>query len=457
MPQSDSTSPRFIKAHKDYISSGSDAGISTPFNRLKTVGSATYKAASTVIKSTVKMEGSIVTVNYGMADPIKLDLQKLSLTAFEAIVSFQTSVNALVGPAYSIKSFPCHRLKDDFARVAPFKQKHNAEWLDPYRFTIRNRIFNHFHLFTTSGTIDEDACVRWLDSDQTALRALAVVFCITCGISPHQHEFRMLYDSSSARTRDIWILPNNLVICVNPIARPKDDRLMQAVFALPCEVSSAITFYLNIVRPIACEILKELGRDVSCYETEVWSHFRHQTYGSERWSGPDISQAVQAHTLKVMRLLLTPEDIRCVVRAIFSHFFPDVAKHHQDSIVDRAAQHTNTTSLGHYGRLGSFPPIPGVRFDQPVRFTEISQIWQHILHLGPPNEAWITRLQNSGLMVQGGHDVSSPFGLFHARRAIQLYGALDPESVRSLIKLLPFVYGKQVSSTHSKNCAGIPS
>lgn len=122
-------------------------------------------------------------------------------------------------------------------------------------------------------------------------------------------------------------------------------------------------------------------------------------------------------------------------------FFLDVAKQHGDSIVDKAAQHTNTTSLGHYGHLGSFPPIPGVRFDQPVRFTKISQIWHYILRLGPPNEAWITRLQNSGLMVQG-HDVSSPFGLFHARRTIQLYGALDPESVRSLIKLLPFVHGK---------------
>lgn len=49
-------------------------------------------------------------------------------------------------------------------------------------------------------------------------------------------------------------------------------------------------------------------------------------------------------------------------------------------------------------------------------------------------------------MMPKGHDVSSPFNLIHARRAIQLYGTLDAEAARSLIKMLPFVYGKQVSA-----------
>lgn len=57
---------------------------------------------------------------------------------------------------------------------------------------------------------------------------------------------------------------------------------------------------------------------------------------------------------KSMQLSLTLHNVRLIVKAVFLHFFPDMTNETREekdliSIVDKAAQHTKTTSLGHYG------------------------------------------------------------------------------------------------------------
>ncbi|GLB45395.1 hypothetical protein LshimejAT787_2200580 [Lyophyllum shimeji] len=99
----------------------------------------------------------------------------------------------------------------------------------------------------------------------------------------------------------------------------------------------------------------------------------------------------------------------------------------------------STTSLAHYGRIASFPPFKHIRFDQPLRFANLNQIWLAMLGLESPSIAWKETLENLGLFP------CCPWssdGLQHARTAIRHYNELsDPAAARLILSRLPYVYG----------------
>ncbi|KAL0957783.1 hypothetical protein HGRIS_001560 [Hohenbuehelia grisea] len=388
----DAPATRFIIDSMPYISATPIDGLVTPFNRMKLLSSAMYagaKAASSrhaVKHAAVTSMDHVIKVAHPGAEPTTIDLRKWSLAVVTSMSNYRDSIQALLPPNFPIAQFPFSQLTDDYSRAEIFKQPQNAALLDPLRESIRRQIFETFGIFGVSG-VNSEACVRWLDAAQSSLKQLAVVFALTSGISPPQHEYRVTYDSTSNETRGLWLLPNQVVLWGNPMARPKDDDLLPAVYMVPSLISPVLMFDITILRPIACQIIRSLSRDDTIYATSIWAHYRRQAHGTYHWTGPEISAPVEDHTLSTLGTAFTPSSIRVLLHSTFYHCFPDLVKQSRDSIVDKAAQHLNATSLAHYGRLATFPPFKHLRFDQPLRFINLSLVWLAMLGVEVPSVA----------------------------------------------------------------------
>lgn len=379
--------------------------------------------------------------------PVRVNLLEWSYSAHQAIAIFLRRLSMLLPPGCSLEDFDFHRLTDIYSPDALFKQRENAIWLDPFRQGFRQKLVAHLGLASKS-IISTDATIKWFDDDQAIQEALAVVFIMSCGIIPPQHEYRILWDSSKTAMRCVFLTPDKTVLVVNPSAHPKDNDFNTTVYALPEIVAPAVMYYLTVVRPTACDILNLIGRDGndSVYATEIWAHYRRQSgRSSYHWNGPEISRPVQQHTLDTLHVSLTPGDIRKTIQSVLRRYLPDFTVQARDSLVDRAAQHTPTVSLNHYGRLASFPPLPHLRHDHPIRSVNLCHIWQGILSLGPLDSLWKAAFHGVSLLPR------YPWldgGLQHARAAIHSYKPQNNSmAVEKTLRLQPFVYGPRVSMT----------
>ncbi len=166
-----------------------------PFSHLKTLSSILYKSVESAKCAMVINVRCQIKVTYLDGSLIGVNLDKWAQGAIMGLCELKNSISDLCPPGFSYKLFPFHRLQDDFGRGGLFKQKHNVEWLDPLRQSIWTNLIRQLGLYN-KGKVQVDLCEQWLEKEQTVLKALAVVFCLTCGISPGQHQFRVRFDST---------------------------------------------------------------------------------------------------------------------------------------------------------------------------------------------------------------------------------------------------------------------
>ncbi|KAF9488674.1 hypothetical protein BDN71DRAFT_1512834 [Pleurotus eryngii] len=356
---------RYILDNIKLVSSDLGNGRYTPFLHLKSLSSLLYKGAraASLKQDAMRRESSLVYVSQLGSDPVPIDLYKWAFALVTIMAKYQESVKVLLPPDIPLTLFPFDQLTDNFSQAAIFKQPPNAALLDLLREHIRILIFQHFGLFGSAG-INIEACIRWLDVTQVALKQLAVLFTMTSGICPPQHKYRVYHDSTASETRGVWLLPNKIVIWTNRMARPKDTDLLPTVYMIPSPISSTLLFDLTILRPIACQILRSLARDDTPYACQIFAHYRHQPHGKYHWVGPEISAPVQEFTSSALGVSLDPNSIRLLLYSTFRHFFEGQVMQVHGSIVDKAAQHISATSLAHYGRLATFLPLKHMRFDE---------------------------------------------------------------------------------------------
>ncbi len=411
-----------------------------PFSHLKTLSSILYKSVESAKCAMVINVRCQIKVTYLDGSLIGVNLDKWAQGAIMGLCELKNSISDLCPPGFSYKLFPFHRLQDDFGRGGLFKQKHNVEWLDPLRQSIWTNLIRQLGLYN-KGKVQVDLCEQWLEKEQTVLKALAVVFCLTCGISPGQHQFRVRFDSTLMELRDIWLLHTGQIIWVNHFARPKGDDITPAVFSLPTVVTPIIMFYLNILRPISCRIFSLLARDDVIHSKEIWSHYCHHTDGSYYWKGPEILNPIVKHTREYLDEPLTPAEIRRIMLPIVRYYCSSLIMQTMNSIVDKAAQHTSFTSLNNYGHIGMLPPLPHQPFYHAEQSVTLSNIWHSLLGLGPVEDSWGTCMNVFGL--HSSHALLRHNGLHYARDAIKAYGPLsDPELMKKIITTQPFIRGR---------------
>ena len=215
-----------------------------------------------------------------------------------------------------------------------------------------------------------------------------------------------------------------------------------------CQSPSALTEYLK--QKLCQQRAKRLGRSLPAQvepniplKRNTLVQWSCQLNGQNNWlwSGRCISIQLQVITNKFFSVTLTPTLIQQIVFHLNSQYLPLLSNQHHYSPVDRQAQHSEHTSLCHYGWVSHFPPIEHLWLNQPARQLAISEIWHAVLCLGPMNSRWSRGVAESPLTK----------GLFRHIEAIQVARSLicDKYSVRSsesalrVLKGLPFtIYNK---------------
>ncbi|KAK0484199.1 hypothetical protein EDD18DRAFT_1112004 [Armillaria luteobubalina] len=139
----------FAAKHISLIDPKTSEGVTNPFNRLKTLSSSLYTSVQKAKHVIVTNVGHQIKVTYPDGTSTGVNLDKW--------------------------------------------QKHNAQWLDPLRQSIWTDMIRQLRLHN-EGKVQVDLCQQWLEKEQTVLKALAVVFSLTCGIIPGQHQFQVLFD-----------------------------------------------------------------------------------------------------------------------------------------------------------------------------------------------------------------------------------------------------------------------
>jgi hypothetical protein len=272
----------------------------------------------------------------------------------------------------------------------------------------------------------------------------------TCGICPPAGQFKEIcFDGGETQSRNIFVLSDGTVIFLNPSAHPATSESPPGLFGVPPDMRKPLLFYLTIVRPLACEILRLMQRDIPLYTKEIWAHTtRHPRSRNEwQWTGQDVIRFMNHCHLKLMGRPLLPSTIRTAVSSLLHDNFPQLFEEPLQSIVDNQAQHTSLTSLQNYGLLSFFPVFHHIKHQLSFPALWMSQIWQWVLEIGPTNEVWHNIAISSGLRPMHRFE---HLAFEKARNAIWVHYRLPQYGndlklcVDKLLVQKPFLYGLQV-------------
>jgi hypothetical protein len=384
--------------------------------------------------------GRQITVQYEGADSYAIDLSKWTIAVLTAFQALNKAISSLIPTDRFILEFAQHPLTDDFSSPAIFKQAPNAAWMDPLRSQLWDTMLSHFE-FSKDGDPSLAALQSWLDKDQSMLAILATLLTLTSGSCPNQTEFSVLIDSIPSDIRSIWLLHTGEIVWRNRHGTPKmiDGKIRPTLFCFPAFMTSPILFYICILRPIGCKLLSLISRDTQLYSTELFSHYKYVQANNGLWNSVDISNAVLVHTRDIFNTPLTsPRNIRHYIGPFLERLVGDSMDHTGSCLVDLAAQHTTSTSLRHYGRIGEFPNLPKLSFHQPEKFLSICQLWHFLLGIGPGRDGLLQIVSKHDLVPAA----IAGIGLRHARSALQYTDLKDVNWVNQALKTRSSVFSK---------------
>lgn len=323
---------------------------------------------------------------------ITLDMRKWAATCEFAIRNFQQAITTLLTADNRavLTTFPFEKIQDHDARGAPHRQPTNEMWLTPLRDTVSNDIVQSLSVASELSSLQVQ---KWLNKEQEALRYLALIFCLGCGISFRGWQLSSIFfDCSDEVDRNVWILKDGTIIVANPKAKQRNMDRFPTLLAFPKCMSKHIAFYLYVIRGVACDLLKLSNVDASLHSICLWVQSnkikKSKIQPATPWTGLHISKIVQAFTQKVMGVSLSPLTIRQAAQAVFRDKFPclfSLGPIQSDWAFDNFQEHCHQ-----YG----FPTLQ-MSPESCGRLLTVSQIWQALLNLESVNPAWLSTVDTS--------------------------------------------------------------
>jgi hypothetical protein len=221
---------------------------------------------------------------------------------------------------------------------------------------------------------------------------LAQIFCLAVGVPFRGWQLASVYwDSSQTQKRNVWVLKDGSVIVSHPQAKQRNKVTAPTLVSFPQAISSLLSFYLFIIRPIACKILSDLQLDSSLHLTTVWVHSiapkRKKIQVPSPWTGTHVSEVLQSFTKTKMGWAMSPLSGRQATQAVFRDMFPQ--------LFSSPGGKSSFTELDQYGHQCGFPSWKDLPVEKGVRLLAVSQIWQALLNINPVNPAWRSMLENS--------------------------------------------------------------
>jgi hypothetical protein len=316
-----------------------------------------------------------------------LDMRAWSKMSETAITRFQDAVTALIPSSDFMAKFCATPIDDNKTRVAPHRQAANQAWMAGLQRDLSHQI--NCQCLTLDGKFDSKQAKHWLKLEQTALQALAVVFCLTTGVTFRSWQFASIhYDCTESQNRNVWILLDGTFIISHPKAKQRNIDRAPTLLAFPHKISSFVAFYLYMIRPFACDLLKELELDHSAHLSILWVHSipmgREKPRIGLPWDGSYLSNLLREFTEGNIGVAMSPLIIRQATQAVF-----------RDKLPQLFYEGSNFTALDQHGHQCGFPFWPDLPVECSVRLLAVGQMWQALIGVASINATWMPVIQGS--------------------------------------------------------------
>ena len=322
------------------------------------------------------------------SEPQEITLRRWSRACHCSIVEFEDTLKGLVFTSDITDSFIANEVSDvKNLAAAPHRQPQNKAWINGYQNRLLDKIYADLSTGTENKKIDPIKARNWLAAEQTALGILANIFCLACGINFRGWQLSSIrYDCSDSESRNVWIIDQTIVVS-HPKAKQRHVDYAPTLVAFPKALSLSLIFYLYLVHPIACKILKALDLDDAMHLTFLWVNSVpvKASQPPSPWDGKCVSSCLRKFTREKMEVSLSPLLTRQISQAVMRDKFPQLF----------SKITTNETMLSEYGRQCEFPPWKDIKPDRAVKLLAVSQIWQAMLGLGPVMPAWLPIVEGS--------------------------------------------------------------
>jgi hypothetical protein len=326
--------------------------------------------------------------------PLKqMDMRTWAAACKAADTNFQDAILSLAIDSDFIQNSmkTMHDIKDEGIRLSPHRQVQNLGWMAPIQRQLRKLVFDQ--ISGINAEIDIQQADYWLENEQTALESLATIFVLSTGVSFRGWQLSSVrFDFLESMNRNVWIVDNTFIV-THPKAKQCNREYAPTLVAFPKKLFSHIAVYLYIIRPVACEVLKALNRDVSCHSSLLWAHSipseGHLSHPLTGWSGRDVALCTGKLTKKIMGFAITPLLARQISQAIFRDKFPQLF----------SDVPTVLNELFAYGNHCGFPSWPDLPTEAAVQLLAVSQIWQAMLELEPVSSRWMPLVDGSYIFL----------------------------------------------------------
>ena len=321
-----------------------------------------------------------------------LNMRAWSFACKAAIEAFEASVISLSCGRFDgfFLAFCGHQIEDRKVQAAPYRQSCNQSWMQQIMEDLYQEIYKS--LKDGKGSLNSSKADMWFQQEQCALSSLAQIFCLAVGVPFRGWQLASVYwDCSQTQKRNVWVLKDGRVIVSHPQAKQRNKVTAPTLVSFPQTMSSILSFYLFIIRPIACKILSDLQLDSSLHATTVWVHSitckRKKIQVPSPWTGAHVSQVLKDFTKTKMGWAMSPLSGRQATQAVFRDMFPQ--------LFSSPGGKSSFAELDQYGHQCGFPSWKDLPVEKGVRLLAVSQIWQALLNIDPVNPVWRSMLENS--------------------------------------------------------------
>jgi hypothetical protein len=364
----------------------------TPFQRALNVSSLLFEPAQhKPLFKTTYQSGSFIVKN-DANPPINLALSKFREAARSSTNDFKACIEAALPSGVSVYDIPTDRITDDFSSSALHRQPQNVDLLQPLIPGYWNKVLAGVSggqpLFDQCGVVRIEVD-RWLEVYDKCYPSAASAMILNSGGLDAISFKHYCYDGPR---RNIFLLKNGSLSFTNPLSSHRHTSSHLDLVVMPSEMTRLLLVLIVILLPIAHKLRTLKGQLLPFHSTHLWVLPRRHTSGNMKWhfTSNDANKDLQVLTQHIFGVALNGQLIRKMVHQVLSSELPLLFSNdmHLRSPVDDLAQHSFITGIHNYGVLMSFPPLPMLIGDKPVRNVVCCEIWQALIDVGPVNESW---------------------------------------------------------------------
>jgi len=375
-----------------YISPHDGTPYITPFQRALNVSFLLLEPARHKPFFKTTFQNGRFTLKNDANPPIDLTLYQFRDAGRSSINEFKACIEAALPSDVSVYDIPIDHITDDFSSSALHRQPLNVDLLQPLISEYWEKVLagpSGCHpLFDRFGVVRIEVD-RWLEGYDKCYTSAASAMILNSGGLDDLSFKHYCYNGPA---RNVFLLKNGSLSFTNLLSSHRRTSSHLDMVVMPPELTQLLLVLIIILLPISHKLRTLKGQLLPFHSTHLWVLPRRHTSGIMKWHfrANDANKDLKALTQRIFGVALDGQLIRKMVHQVLSSELPLLFSNdmHLRSPVDDLAQHLFITGLHNYGVLLSFPPLPTLIGDKPVRNMIYCEVWQAMIDAGPVNESW---------------------------------------------------------------------